>query len=100
MFLLRKWSSPFLLTLLLTGCGRGTGNISGIVKFNTVPLEHGTVTVISSAGPVVQAPIQRDGTFTARDVPAGMAKISVTCIDEDGLINQARTQSAASRDKG
>jgi hypothetical protein len=74
-----------LLALLLcgpvVGCGAGTGEVTGTVRYNGKPLPFGTVQFLGQDGIPYTARIQPDGTFSVR-VPAGPARVIVTCVDE------------------
>src|SRR5262245_18393694 len=65
------------LTLLAAGCGRGTGNVSGTVKFNGRPLTAGTISFFDPDNRVSSSPIKPDGTYTVTGVRTGRAKIAV-----------------------
>jgi hypothetical protein len=64
----------------LTGCGAGTGSVSGKVTFNGAPRPGGSVQFLTPGGAFV-AEIGPDGSYSLSGVPTGPAKISVTCQD-------------------
>jgi hypothetical protein len=66
------------------GCGSSTGTVSGKVTYNGKPLKGGSVTFfVSGAKPDrVSAEIDRDGKYTAYNVPAGKA---IVTVDTDRL---------------
>jgi hypothetical protein len=84
----RRAGRAALLALLLgtslTGCRPGQGEVSGTVRYNGRPLPFGTVQFLGRDGVPYAAAIQPDGTFSAR-VPAGEAKVIVSCVDEPRL---------------
>jgi hypothetical protein len=94
---LRPGRAALLALLLgtLTGCGRGQGEVSGTVRCDGRPLPFGTIQFLGQDGVPCPAPIQPDGTFSAR-VPAGEAKVIVSCVDEPRL-NRFTGELAASR---
>jgi hypothetical protein len=88
-----------LLTLLLgalTGCGSGQGEVSGTVRYNGKPLSFGTIQLLGQDGIPRAGKIQPDGTFSVR-VPAGPAKVIVSCVD-DARMNHFGSQ-LAGRDR-
>jgi hypothetical protein len=66
----------------VVGCGGGgTGTVSGKVTYKDakggeVPVKGGTV-IFNAKSKSVSADINEDGTYTAKDVPVGEAKIAV-----------------------
>jgi hypothetical protein len=88
-----------LLALLLgasiAGCGTGTGEVRGTVRYNGKPLPFGTIQFLGADGIPHAAPIGPDGTFLLR-VPAGAARVIVSCVDEARL-NHFAGQLAAGR---
>jgi hypothetical protein len=87
-----------LLCVPTTGCGSGTAEVTGTVRYNGKPLPSGTVQFLGSDGVPHSAPIQADGTYTAR-VPVGPAKVIVSCVDETRL-NQFTARSADRNGRG
>jgi hypothetical protein len=73
-----------LLCASLAGCGSGRGEVSGTVRCDGKPLPHGTIQFLGEDGVPHAARIQPDGTF-AVEVPAGEAKVIVSCVDEARL---------------
>jgi hypothetical protein len=65
------------LTALLAGCGRGTGNVSGTVKYNGQVLTAGTITFYDPDNRASSSPIKPDGSYAVRDVRTGRAKIAI-----------------------
>jgi hypothetical protein len=86
-----------LLALAFTGCGKATGDVTGIVKFKGQPLNGGSVIFADSSGTLVQTQIGTDGKFTAQGVSVGNNKIAVYYVDN--RINEY-AQEIASRGKG
>jgi len=76
---LRPHLGPALATLALCGCGNGTADVCGTVKFNGTPLKAGTVTFFNphQAGLNVVANIRPDGTYRAPHCPTGKVKVTV-----------------------
>jgi hypothetical protein len=68
-----------LAALPLAGCG-GTGSVSGKVTYNGAPLPYGSVQFLTPGGAFV-ADIGPDGSYSLSGVPAGPARVSVTCQD-------------------
>ena len=66
-------------TVLLAGCSRPVGSVSGKVSYLTKPLKGGSVTFISTEGrPSASTTINEDGTYTVSNLQAGSYKI---CVD-------------------
>ena len=86
-----------LLVVALTGCGKATGDVTGIVKFKGQPLKGGSVMFVDGSGALVQTEIGTDGKFTAQKVNVGNNKIAVHYVDN--RINEY-AQEIASRGKG
>jgi hypothetical protein len=75
-----RWAGLLALALLpgVVGCGGGgTGTVSGKVTYQDGPVKGGNVILASPKGKSVMAPINEDGTYTAKDVPVGDVKIAV-----------------------
>ena len=79
-----------LLALLcaITGCGSGVAEVSGTVRYDGKPLAAGTIQFLGQDGIPRAGKIQPDGTFSV-GVPAGEAKVIVSCVDEDRLSRSA-----------
>jgi hypothetical protein len=68
----------------IIGCGPGRGEVSGTVRYNGKPLPSGTIQFLGSDGVPCAGTIHSDGTFSVQ-VPAGEAKVIVSCLDEAKL---------------
>jgi hypothetical protein len=92
-----------LLTLLvgvsLTGCGAGRGEVSGVVRYNGKPLPHGTIQFLGEDGIPYAGKIQPDGTFSV-ELPAGEAKVIVSCVDEARLTRFTSQMAASNHGRG
>jgi hypothetical protein len=73
----RVIAAVLLALLVLTGCDRGRGDVSGIVTFNGKPLPGGMVTFVAVNGQAEASRIGEDGTFTITNIPAGPVRITV-----------------------
>ena len=62
--------------LAVSGCGR-RGTVTGTVTLNGTKLKGGNVAFYPASGPSIGTTIGTDGTYTAKNVPAGPAKIVV-----------------------
>jgi hypothetical protein len=71
-----------LLTLTVSGCAGGTGEISGMVRFKGTPLSTGRVTFTSQNDPTVSvySLIGKDGSYKVTDCPTGPVKIAVQTV--------------------
>lgn len=66
--------------LLAGGCSGGKGVVNGKVLYKGKPIPGGSVSFTSDKGDkegVWSSPIEEDGSYTIRGVPAGTAKITV-----------------------
>ena len=64
----------------LAGCGDNKGSVSGTVKYKGELLTSGHVQFLTSAG-ASMSEIDSSGSYVVRDIPPGLAKIGVTCMD-------------------
>jgi hypothetical protein len=65
-------------TLLAAGCGGGKGSVTGKVLYKGQPVRGGNVSFVpEGGGGVMSSPIEEDGGYTIRNVPAGTVKITV-----------------------
>jgi hypothetical protein len=85
-----------LLCASIAGCGPGQGEVSGTVHYNGKPLPFGTIQFLGSDGVPRAAKIESDGTFSVQ-VPAGDARVIVSCVDEDRLNRFTAQQVAGNR---
>jgi hypothetical protein len=65
-----------LALVALVGCGGGTGNVSGKVYYQEVPMTGGQV-VFQQEGKSITANIEPDGSYKALAVPSGQVKVAV-----------------------
>jgi hypothetical protein len=63
-------------SLLLSGCGPGRGDVSGVVYFKNKPLEAGTITFYDEYNGVASSEIKA-GSYAVTHVATGTAKIAV-----------------------
>jgi hypothetical protein len=94
---LRPGLAALLVVLLgaLTGCGSSTGEVNGTVRYNGKPLPSGTIQFLGQDGIPRDGRIQPDGTFSVQ-LPAGPAKVIITCLDEARLNRSAGSLKAGS----
>jgi hypothetical protein len=78
-----------LLGAALSGCGAGQGEVSGTVRYRGKPLPFGTIQFLGQDGVPCAGRIGPDGTFSVL-VPAGEAKVIVSCVDEARMSRLAR----------
>lgn len=70
-------------TLILAGCSRPVGSISGKVTYQNKPLKGGSITFVSNEGrKSVPATIGLDGTYKIDSIAAGTYKV---CVDTSNL---------------
>jgi hypothetical protein len=67
----------FAAAIVIPGCAKQTGTVSGSVTYKGQPLKGGVVAFIPAAGASVPADIAEDGTYTAEDVPVGEVTVTV-----------------------
>jgi hypothetical protein len=66
--------------LLLSGCGPGRGDVSGVVYFKNKPLEGGTISFYDEYKGVASSEIKADGSYAVTHVATGTAKIAVVTL--------------------
>jgi hypothetical protein len=71
---------PSAVAALSIGCGQ-SGDLAGKLSYRGQPLRFGTVQVRGEDGVVRSSEIGPDGTYLVKGIPAGAAKVSVTCRD-------------------
>jgi len=80
---MRSWHQTVLFALLLitlasvAGCGPSAATIKGTVTFQDKPIDYGSVVFIVNDKESVKADLQPDGSYIAKEVPYGQAKIEV-----------------------
>jgi hypothetical protein len=73
-------ASAVILSLLASTVGaadKDTGTVEGKVTFKGKPLDKGKIAFHPEKGKPVTADIQKDGTYTAKNVPVGELRISI-----------------------
>jgi hypothetical protein len=73
-------ATPALCVLLAVGCDAPTNtpsSVSGKVTYNGKPLPGGTIRFTFKEGGAYSGVIEPDGSYTANQLPAGDAKVSV-----------------------
>ncbi|HSQ56619.1 MAG TPA: hypothetical protein VLM40_12825 [Gemmata sp.] len=70
-------------TLLLAGCGKSSGSVSGKVSYQGKALKGGSVSFVSEdGGRSFAGPIKEDGTYTIPDLLSGEYKV---CVETSSL---------------
>lgn len=69
------------LTLTFSGCGAGTGDVSGKVTHKHKALVFGTVMIVGSDGLPRYGEITEEGTYWVAGVPCGQVHIAVNSPD-------------------
>jgi hypothetical protein len=72
-------SAVLLLTLTSTvaAADKETATLEGKITFKGEPVAKGKVTIHPNKGKPVVAQIQKDGTYSAKDVPLGEMRVTV-----------------------
>lgn len=73
-------ASTILMIAALSGCGGGTGEVSGKVTVNGTPVKGGSVIFFCKGGKpgeTVHSEIREDGTYRILDCPAGLVVATV-----------------------
>lgn len=77
--------------VLLVGCSRPTGSITGKVSFKGQPLKAGNISFVSTEGqPTVSSVVGEDGTYNISSIAVGNYKV---CIE-----NQSYASGGAAKD--
>jgi hypothetical protein len=63
--------------LMLSGCGHGCGDVTGVVYYRNKPLEAGTISFFDERKGVHSSEINADGSYEVTNVATGIAKLSV-----------------------
>jgi hypothetical protein len=86
-----------LLVVPLGICGcSGTGRVSGTVTRNGQLVKSGVITFVSRDGKGTMAPIKKDGTYVAANVPTGdTAVILVNAMEEPDFVGPVSVAEAA-----
>jgi hypothetical protein len=96
-FLSRLAAMGVVLSLVAaSGCGGGTGEVSGVVKYKGQPLDGGQIT-FKGGGKLIGVDLKPDGTFTATGVPTGTVKVAVSSLDGEKMVEHFRKASASGR---
>jgi hypothetical protein len=66
-----------VLPVALVGCGGGVGEVRGKVTYQDKPVCSGNVVIVGADSLPYYGPIQEDGSYTAKGVIAGEAKVAV-----------------------
>ncbi len=66
-----------LAVLTIPACGKGGGQVSGVVTYQGKSVPAGTVLFVGDDNKPVRTPINNDGSYQARNVPLGKVKIAV-----------------------
>ena len=66
------------LVALVTGCGAGTGDVTGTVSYRGKPVSSGTILIVGDDSLPYYGSIQEDGTFTVPNVALGLGKIAIS----------------------
>jgi len=70
---LRRWWAflALLAPLGMTGCGGGTGTLSGKVYYDGKPLKGGNITFVCTGKPSISTKINEDGSYQTEAISAG-----------------------------
>src|SRR5262249_10321079 len=71
------WLVLLVLLQLLSGCGRGWGDVSGTVRYQGKPLPMGAITFYDEVNGVRSCILDDDGKSTVSKVAGGKVKITV-----------------------
>jgi hypothetical protein len=82
---------------IICGCS-GTGTVSGVVTCDGEKLQYGTVLFMTEGG-ARSSEIASDGTYVMRDVPPGLARISISCVDPKFMNTGINDSNAAKKEK-
>jgi hypothetical protein len=71
------WRVLLLGLVLVAGCSKGRGNVSGVVNFKGKPLPAGTILFYDELNRVREGVIKDDGSYEVTDVATGKARVAV-----------------------
>jgi hypothetical protein len=86
-----------LALVAASGCGGGTGDVSGVVKYKGQPLDGGQVQFKGANNKTAAADLKPDGTFRVSGVPTGTVKVAVSYVDPR-VMEHFKNLSGASRE--
>jgi hypothetical protein len=86
-----------LAVLVLTGCGKEQGIVTGTVTFKDRPVVYGSVVILASDGIPRNAHISPEGSYTLPDVPCGDARLAVHSPDPPRWTSSWRPKKSRSR---
>jgi hypothetical protein len=72
-------------TLLLGGCSKSRGTITGKVTYQNQPLASGSVVVVGADGIPRTAAISPDGSYSFANVACEEVRVAVHCPDPAGM---------------
>src|SRR5205809_6172631 len=79
------------LVAVLTGCGGGSGALTGKVTYKKIPLNQGEVLAFNEQGQYASGRIEADGSYRIDNCPGGKVKLAVTSPDPQALAAAAQT---------
>jgi hypothetical protein len=74
---LRTRCSLVFMLLALTGCGSGTGAVTGRVTFRGKPVVSGSVVIVGADNKLVSCPLDAEGRYAVDGVPLGTVQVAV-----------------------
>ncbi len=98
----RRASAILIFTLLVVGCGRSKGTLSGKVTYRGAPLPGGSITIVpekGNAAQTVSGKIESNGTYSVSNVPVGAVKVSIR-VSEPTPFAEARIPPSEMAAKG
>jgi hypothetical protein len=88
----RRWWGFLALALLaplaISGCGGGTGTLSGTVYYDGKPLKGGNVTFICTGKPSISTKINEDGRYQTEPIAVGPVTI---CVETESWNPRGKT---------
>jgi hypothetical protein len=84
---------PALGVSCFVGCSKQVGEVTGKVTYLDRPLNYGFLVFVGEDNQPVSATINPDGTYTAKNVPYGLAKVAVKSPDPSRLLEAGKIQS-------
>src|SRR4051812_30284297 len=75
-----------ILALSIVACrsGSNTSELAGKVTYKGSPLTQGEVYLKAEDGREFSNTINPDGTYSIKNLPRGMYKVRILCIDQEG----------------
>lgn len=98
-----RMGAAMALLLIVTGCGKRTGEVSGTVSYQGQPVSSGSVTFFDKNNQVVGSSVITAGKYKVQQVPVGAVTITVISAPPPSKVKKGTAppdKDAVSADEG